>query len=308
MQHAIGEHRHEDGIRHAHQADETKEEQQRTNGSGADSKLKPFDDALPRRHRGVVRAARLYLHGGERADDGDVADRVDQEAPALAHRRDHDAGDGGSRDARAVDHRRVQRDRVEQVLAAADHLDHERLPRRDVERVRDAEQRSQDEEMPHLDGAGERDCREDERENHHGGLRADEDAPPIRAIRHDAAERRQQKDRNLARESDQAEKRRGAREPVDQPRLRDGLHPGADEGDELAREEETIIPRLQSGKSGTHQKSLELFSFQLAAIPAAPRSDRHGSRGEQGDSWRRARRRRARRRPTQTSRDRAAGR
>jgi len=55
------------------------------------------------------------------------------------------------------------------------------------------------------------------------------------------AERSEEQRRDLSREADEAEEQRGVREPVDEPRLRDLLHPGPDQRDELAGEEEPEV-------------------------------------------------------------------
>ena len=56
------------------------------------------------------------------------------------------------------------------------------------------------------------------------------------------AEGRKQKNRKLSCESDESEQDGRAGQPIDEPRLRDRLHPGAGERDELAAEEEPVIP------------------------------------------------------------------
>src|SRR2546428_12724352 len=61
------------------------------------------------------------------------------------------------------------------------------------------------------------------------------------AVGQGAADRREQENGNLASEGDESEERRRLREPVHQPRLRDLLHPGAGERDELAAEEELVV-------------------------------------------------------------------
>ena len=60
--------------------------------------------------------------------------RVDDEGRRDAERADRQPGDGRPDDPGAVEHRRVERDRVADVLAP-DHLDRERLADRHVDGV-----------------------------------------------------------------------------------------------------------------------------------------------------------------------------
>ena len=61
---------------------------------------------------------------------------------------------------------------------------------------------------------------------------------------------REEEDRDLAGETDQPQQDGRAGQPVDQPRLRHGLHPGADQRDELAAEEELEVPVFQCAQRG----------------------------------------------------------
>ena len=85
--------------------------------------------------RCAARQRRPQPHRQQRKDHRDVADAVDQKAPAFADGADDHARDRRADQPRGVDHRRVERDRVRQVLAPLHHLDHERLARRHVEGV-----------------------------------------------------------------------------------------------------------------------------------------------------------------------------
>ena len=80
-------------------------------------------------HRGRTLDARTCVqvrlaHRQQGDDHGQVRDRVDEEGRADAERTDRDAGHRRPDDTRAVEHRRVERDRVAHVLAP-DHLDRE---------------------------------------------------------------------------------------------------------------------------------------------------------------------------------------
>ena len=186
----------------------------------------------------------------ESGDHADVAETIRQEAPALTHERDDGAGDRGPDEPCAVDHGRVERDGVRQI-AALDELDDERLAGGDVEGVGDAEQRRKREDVPDADDAAKRECGEPERQHHHRALRRDENAAPVQPIGQDTAKRGEQEHRNLAREADEPEQQRRSRQAIDEPGLRDHLHPRADERDELPGDEEPVVAGPQrAGRVG----------------------------------------------------------
>ena len=66
--------------------------------------------------------ARRHRHHEQPGDDGEIAHAVQKETPAFADDRDEMPGDRRTDDARAVDHRGIERDGVHQVLAP-DHLE-----------------------------------------------------------------------------------------------------------------------------------------------------------------------------------------
>jgi hypothetical protein len=154
----------------------------------------------------------------------DIADRVQQKAPPLTQRGDEQACDARPEDARAVEHRRVHRDRIHQIFLP-DHVDEKRLTGRNVECVHDAEERRDGNHMPHSYGPLERQHREKPGQQHRRRLRGDDDGAAIGVIGGDPADGREKKDGDLAGESDGAEQERRAGQPVDEPRLRDRLHP-----------------------------------------------------------------------------------
>ena len=71
--------------------------------------------------------------------------------------------------------------------------------------------------------------REHRGQQHRYGLRAKQNGAFGETIGHGAAERSQQEHRNLVAESNQTKQRGRAGQAVDQPGLRDGLHPCADQ-------------------------------------------------------------------------------
>ncbi len=71
----------------------------------------------------------------KRGDDGEVADSVDEEAPAFAIERDDHAGERGADEARNIDDGRVERDRVAEVALVIDHFDQKGLAAGHVEGI-----------------------------------------------------------------------------------------------------------------------------------------------------------------------------
>ena len=113
--------------------------------------------------------------------------------------------------------------------------------RRDVHRIDHAQERGQQEDVPHLHVPGECQTGQDERQKHGRGLGRDQDAVAIVAVGDRSADGGQQEDRNLAGKPHKAQQDRRAGEAVDQPRLRHGLHPRADQRNELAAEEQPVV-------------------------------------------------------------------
>ena len=87
----------------------------------------------------------------------------------------------------------------------------------------------------------------------------------VHAIRDDAAERRQDEDGNLPGEADDAKERHRVRQPVDEPGLRNHLHPCADERDELPGDEQAIVARSERAKRRRKRHPLQ------RCYPMAPR-------------------------------------
>jgi CRISPR/Cas system endoribonuclease Cas6 (RAMP superfamily) len=124
----------------------------------------------------------------------------------------------------------------------------ERLARGNIEGVHHPERRRQHEDVPDAHPAGEREGRQRESQQHGGRLGGDDQAVAAVAVGHDASRGRQQEHRNLGSKPGRAQQHRRSREPVNQPRLRHILHPGADEGDELAGKEEPEIAVLEGAQ------------------------------------------------------------
>jgi len=205
-------------------------------------------EALAEILRGVARmggrAPGGEPHRGQAGQDRQIAQRVPQEAPALTHPSHQDAGQGRAHHPGSVDHRRVQADRVGQVLAAH-HLDRERLARGDVEGVGDPQQDGQDVQMPDLDLLGQGEGGQQTGQQHGGRLGLEQDAAAVEAVGHQASQRDDQEDGNLRGKADHPQLHRRAGQAVDQPGLRHGLHPGADQRDHLPRGEKAEVPVAQ---------------------------------------------------------------
>src|ERR1039457_2832554 len=73
------------------------------------------------------------------------------------------------------------------------------------------------------------------------------------AISHHAADQREQKDGNAAEKLIEREQERGVAEPVNQPALRDDLHPGADAGGAGANPHQAEIAILKCFKNAANQ-------------------------------------------------------
>ena len=157
----------------------------------------------------------------------------------------------------AVEHRRVERDGVADVLAP-DELDRERLADRHVDGVGDPEQEGQHQDHPDLDDAGDDEHGEDRGEDHHRDLGRDQDPALGQGVRGDAGEQAEDHDRDELGGRDDAEPDRIVGQLEDEPRLGDLLHPGPDQRDRLAGEEQPVVamagrrssPRSRRGGAG----------------------------------------------------------
>ena len=96
--------------------------------------------------------------------------------------------------------------------------------------------------MPHLNGIGRREDRERECQHHRDNLRR-EQRPALRQVIGDQApEQAEDKHRGELRRGNQAESEWASGQGEHEPGLGNRLHPCSDEADELAREEEPVVP------------------------------------------------------------------
>ena len=156
-------------------------------------------------------------HHQQRSNDRDVADAIDEKAPAFVGGRDQQSRQRGADESRRIHHGRVDGDGVGEVGAILDHLDHERLAAGHVERVDDALHGAQRQHLGDGDAMREREPRQRERLHHGERLRPHQHFAAVDAIDDDTRKGREQKGGYLAGEADGAEQKRRLGEPVDQP-------------------------------------------------------------------------------------------
>ncbi len=175
-----------------------------------------FDQVRERRTMlGQARRA-IYSHHQQTGNDRDVAETIHQKAPAFTDPGDQNSGDRWADDSCAIEHGRVQRNRIHQVFLTY-HVHQERLPRRNIKSIHHAQQRRQHEDVPNADDACKREQCQDQRENHGRNLGSDHYALTVETVGNDAAQRGHQKHRDLAGESGGAQQQRRTGQAIDQP-------------------------------------------------------------------------------------------
>ncbi len=188
---------------------------------------------------------RVNVHQQKGSDDGEVTEAVKEEAPAFAESGDHEAGDGGADETSAVGHRGVDGDGIREVVAVVDHLDEEGLAGGHVEGVDEALERGEGDDLPKINDVSESERGHGERLDGGENLRPDEQLAAIKAFDPYAGERAEKKGEDLAGEADDAEKKRGVREAVNEPASGEARHPCADKRDALAEEVELEVAVTQ---------------------------------------------------------------
>lgn len=104
--------------------------------------------------------------------------------------------------------------------------------------------------------------RQPKRLNQGQGLGNDEYAMPIQAVDPDTGEGREDKGRHLSGKTDEAEQHRRTGEPVDQPTGGYTGHPGADQRNALAAEEELVVAMAERAQRMCHPRRQWGFHFQ----------------------------------------------
>ena len=172
--------------------------------------------------------------------------RVQEETPEAAPRRQRHSRQQRPDDAREIELQRVHRHRVRQTRSVFEQIDDHRLPCRRRERLRDADDERSDDDLPDGDAMEIDRERQQERGERLRDLRDRHDALPVDLIGEHAAGQHEHDRRRRAREADEAEKERRVGEPIDEPALRDRLHPRADVRDELRGPEAAVVGFLES--------------------------------------------------------------
>ena len=196
----------------------------------------------------------------------------EQERDAVEAEAHHhpDGGEGRAGHHRADDAGEIELDGVEgdgvgQVFLA-DEGGNQGLIRRPAEGLRTARDTRQRQDVPDLHDVEEDQRGQDERRRHLHDLRDQHHVAPIAAIGDDAANEREQQDRQLAEKAVEAEKERRARagEGDDQPGLRHFLHPRADARREGAGPEQ---PEVAVGEGrGQAARGGDQMRLQIASI------------------------------------------
>ncbi len=168
------------------------------------------------------------------------AGRVEEEAGRDADQPDDQAGDRRSHDAGQVEGRAVERDRVGDV-GATDHLDHERLPDGHLDGVHEAQPDGQQVDHPDLHQVGHHQDAQRQGEDERHDLGHDERLTLGQGVGDDAAEEAEDEHRQELAGGHDAQRERVVGQRQHQPALGDRLHPGADQRDQLAGEEEPEV-------------------------------------------------------------------
>ena len=187
----------------------------------------------------------MQAHGVERGDDGEVADAVNEEAVAFAGNCDHHAGERRTDQARHIDHGRIQRDGVTQILFIFDHFHEERLAAGHVKRIDRALQSAKPDDFVNGDAVAQGECGEREGLQHRERLRDEQNIAAIQAVHPDSGEGREKKCGDLSREADDAQQERRAGEAIDEPAGREARHPRAHQRNALSTEVQAKISVAQ---------------------------------------------------------------
>ncbi len=248
---------HQDRIGNPHEARQGQEQENEPDRLELIGVPEPFRELLEDVGAFFRRGRRGQLHGKKRRDDGEIAQAVQEKTDPLSDQGDEDARHGGSEKSRPVEHGGVQGDGIAQVPLVVDHVNDKGLPRRDVQGIDAAQEQAQHDDVPDRHGT-----RQDEHRQRQGlrhGQRLGQDQGPVAvpAVRQDPREGRDDKRGKLARKTDHPQQEDRIGQAVDQPAQRDLLHPGADQGNALAREEQSVIPGLERSKD--HPEGSGLF-------------------------------------------------
>jgi hypothetical protein len=162
----------------------------------------------------------------------------------------------------------VECDGVGQI-GARHQLRDERMPRRQLEGLHHAEQQRQRQDVPRLHPATEREHGQRQRLQHGQRLRAQQQVATREAVGQHPAVQPQHQARQHQRRARQAEYQAGLREPVQQPGLRQALHPGAGQRHQLTEIEQAEVAMPEGTQGVAHARSM-----REAHCPRKPRAGR----------------------------------
>jgi len=125
---------------------------------------------------------------------------------------------------------------------------HQHLTGGHVEGIHHPHHHGQNQDMGNADLVGEGEIPQSRGLQQKQALGHQHDAAGIYPIRQGASPYSQEKGRAQACQGDQSQQLRPMAQPIDQPALGHGLHPGSHHGHELAREDQPIVPVPQGPK------------------------------------------------------------
>ena len=196
---------------------------------------------------GAALARREVAHHQQRGNHEPERDGVGEVDPPDAGHRNHQPGGGRTDDRGGLKHDRVQADGVGQMLARNERR-HQGVARRQVEGADGRCDGRQNVNRPDGRHAAKRNRPERERDHRRRDLREEHQPPPVPRVGDDAADHREDDDREDADQADEAE-----REPFplrrdeqrDVPQQRRVLHHRAGEGDEQTDPDQPVVAVLQ---------------------------------------------------------------
>jgi hypothetical protein len=168
----------------------------------------------------------------QRGERGDVADRVDSEGVTGSDRVDQVSADRRSDQRAHLKNRRVQADRVPQLIRP-DHLVHEGLPRRVVDGGHQAEPECDQVYVPRQNLLGQGQHGQDGGHAGHADLSQQQDLALVATVRDQATVHTEQQGGQELQGSRDAYGGRAPGDAQDQPVLCDALYPGAGVGHQL---------------------------------------------------------------------------
>jgi len=157
----------------------------------------------------------------------------------------HDARDGWTEEPPAVEGHRVEGEGVPDHGGILDQGADQALPQRGVDAVQDAEQAGHGHHHRRRDNAGQGQNAQCGAMQHQQALNADQQAAPVDPVEDGPHQRGDDHLRRHGEERGETQQFGGAGQPVDQPTHGDLLHPGPQDGHQLAEEIEPKGPVSQ---------------------------------------------------------------